>query len=205
MTPKRLVLASASPRRSQLLSQAGFIFDVIPADADETLPDGLPPAEAAIEVSRRKALAIAGGMRSAVILAADTIVVAPGGKILGKPGDESDARRMLRELSGSTHVVITGVFAIDCDTARTVGCAVATTVVFGKMTDAEIDAYVASGEALGKAGAYAIQETGDRFVRRVEGSFTNIVGLPMEKVAEILTGFGITQVPAWRGATGEYR
>ena len=196
MTPKRLILASASPRRSQLLSQAGFIFDVVPSDADETLPDGLPPAEAAVEVARRKALAVAGGIRSAVILAADTIVVAPGGKILGKPDDEADARRMLRELSDSTHVVITGVFAVDCDTARTVGRAVATTVVFGKMTDAEIYAYVAGGEALGKAGAYAIQETGDRFVRRIEGSFTNVVGLPMETVTEMLTGFGITPAPA---------
>ena len=196
MTPKRLILASASPRRSQLLSQAGFIFDVVHSDADETLPDGLPPAEAAVEVARRKALAVAGGIRSAVILAADTIVVAPGGKVLGKPDDEADARRMLRELSDSTHVVITGVFAVDCDTARTIGHAVATTVVFGKMTDAEIDAYVAGGEALGKAGAYAIQESGDRFVRRIEGCFTNVVGLPMETVTEMLTGFGITPAPA---------
>ena len=191
MTQRRLVLASASPRRRQLLEEAGFTFDVAPADVDETLPDGLPPGEGAVEVARRKAEAAARGLRAAVVLAADTIVVAPGMRVFGKPADEDDARRMLRELSGSTHVVITGVAIMDSDTGRRLSRAVSTEVVFGRMSDADIDEYVGSGEALGKAGSYAIQETGDRFVQRVNGSLTNVVGLPMEAVVGMLERFGI--------------
>jgi len=192
MMPKRLVLASSSPRRRQLLSEAGFAFEVAVSGAEETPPDALAGEEAAVEIARRKAAAVAKGLSGAVVLAADTIVIAPGSRILGKPADRADARRMLRELSGSTHVVITGVAIIDCDTGRERSEAVATEVVFGEMTDSEINAYVDSGEALGKAGAYAIQETGDRFVRRVNGSLTNVVGLPMEAVTRMLEDFGIT-------------
>lgn len=188
---RALVLASASPRRQSLLAEAGYRFEVVPADVDESLPAGLTPADAAVAIALRKAEAVARLRPGEVVLGADTIVVAPGPKILGKPADEADARKMLRELSGSTHVVITGVGIIDAGSGRRVSLAVATTVVFGRMTDAEIDAYVASGEALGKAGAYAIQETGDRFVKAVDGSFTNIVGLPMEAVSEMLAGLGV--------------
>jgi septum formation protein len=186
---RRLVLASSSPRRRTLLAEAGYTFDVVPAEADETLPDGLTPEAAAVEVARRKAVAVAANVTSAVILAADTIVVTPAGAVVGKPVDEPDARRMLAELSDSTHRVITGVYIIDTETGQAEGRAVSTTVVFGRMTQSEIYAYVASGEAMGKAGAYAIQETGDRFVKRTDGSFTNIVGLPMEAVEEMLSGF----------------
>jgi len=193
---KKLVLASASPRRKSLLAEAGYRFETIASEVDETLPGGLSPEDAAVEVARRKALAVVARARDSVILAADTIVVTPSGEIAGKPLDAADARRMLRALSGSTHVVITGVFLIDASTGRTASQAVSTRVVFGKMTGAEIDAYVDSGEALGKAGAYAIQETGDRFVRRVDGSFTNVVGLPMEVVSRMLKSM---HVPASAG------
>lgn len=188
---RAFILASASPRRQSLLSDAGYRFDVVPAEADESLPAGVPPADAAVEIALRKAAAVARLHPGSLVLGADTIVVAPGSKVLGKPLDENDARKMLRELSGSTHVVITGVAIIDSGTGRRVLRAVSTSVVFGRMTAADIDAYVASGEALGKAGAYAIQETGDRFVKSVDGSFTNVVGLPMEAIAEMLADFGI--------------
>jgi septum formation protein len=168
------------------MAEAGCSFEVVSPEVDETLPRGMAPGDAAVEVARRKAAAVALLRPGSVVIAADTIVVAPGGKVLGKPADAADARRMLGELSGSTHVVITGVAIIDAASGVSLSRAVSTRVVFGRMTAAEIDEYVASGEALGKAGAYAIQETGDRFVQRVEGSFTNVVGLPMEAVAEML-------------------
>jgi len=117
--------------------------------------------------------------------------VTPSGEIVGKPVDAADARRMLRRLSGTTHVVVTGIFVTDAQTGAALSRAVATRVFFARMTDAEIDAYVESGEALGKAGAYAIQETGDRFVTRIEGSYTNVVGLPMEAVRETLAELGV--------------
>lgn len=191
MTRRRLILASASPRRRSLLSEAGYRFEVVSPDVDETMPPGMPPAEAAVEVARRKARAVALSAADALILAADTIVVTPAGEVLGKPADEADARAILGRLSGTTHTVITGVYIIDTATGRAAGRAVETRVAFGGMTAAEIDAYVASGEAMGKAGAYAIQETGDRFVREVMGSFSNVVGLPMEAVEEMLGQFDL--------------
>jgi len=188
--PERsLILASASPRRNDLLAEAGYVFEVAPADVDESLPGGMPPEDAAVEVARRKALAVAAA--GSVVLAADTIVVTPSGEIVGKPVDAADARRMLRRLSGTTHVVVTGILVTDAQTGAALSRAVATRVFFARMTDAEIDAYVESGEALGKAGAYAIQETGDRFVTRIEGSYTNVVGLPMEAVRETLAELGV--------------
>jgi len=183
---ERLVVASASPRRRDLLVAAGHRFRVRPADVDETPPSGLPPAEAAVEVARRKALAVAPGAGGSVVLAADTIVVTPRGEVLGKPDNPDHARRMLRRLSGTRHCVVTGVFIIDTATGAQVSRAVTTGIVFGAMSDEEIDRYVDSGEAMGKAGAYAIQETGDRFVRQVQGSFSNVVGLPMEALEEML-------------------
>ncbi len=188
---KRLVLASGSPRRRELLAEAGWAFDVVVPDVDETLPEGVGPEAAAVAIARRKADAAAALAGDGIVIGADTIVVTPAGEVLGKPADEADARRMLGELSGSTHRVITGVAIVDTATGARVERAVSTVIVFGKMCAAEIDAYVASGEALGKAGAYAIQETGDRFVERVEGSFTNVVGLPMEAVARMLREMGV--------------
>lgn len=183
---ERLVLASASPRRRDLLAAAGYRFRVHPADVDETLSADLPPADAAVEVARRKALAAAPRAGGSVVLAADTIVVTPKGEILGKPEDPDHARRMLRRLAGTRHCVITGVFIIDTATGAQVSEAVTTGILFGVMSDEEIDRYVDSGEAMGKAGAYAIQETGDRFVRRLQGSFSNVVGLPMEALEGML-------------------
>lgn len=190
-----LVLASASPRRRELLTQLGIAFRVQAADVDETPPPRATPDEAAREIAKRKALAVLANARAATVLAADTIVVAADGEFLGKPADAADARRILGKLSGTTHRVVTGVCL-----ARAGGdphCASeSTSVTMRALTAAEIDAYVASGESEDKAGAYAIQETGDRFVTRVEGSWTNVVGLPMETVVRMLRAAGI-ETRAW--------
>lgn len=183
---ERLVLASASPRRKALMEEAGLAFEVALPHADETLPEGAPPEEAAVEIARRKVLCVADDFPEAVIIGADTIVVTAGGRVLGKPRDGDDARKMLAGLSETTHKVITGVYIMAAATGASLGRAVTTEIVFDKMSAEEIDQYVRSGEAMGKAGAYAIQETGDAFVREVRGSFTNVVGLPMEALVEML-------------------
>jgi septum formation protein len=185
-TERRLVLASASPRRRALLESAGYVFDILSVDVDEGIPPGMDPAEGAVQVARRKAEAAALRTGDALVIAADTIVVTPRGEILGKPRDPAHARAMLADLSGTTHTVITGVFVRDTRNGASRGRAVMTEVVFGRMSPEEIEEYVTSGEAMGKAGAYAIQETGDRFVTELRGSFTNVVGLPMETVEELL-------------------
>jgi septum formation protein len=185
-----LVLASASPRRRELLAGLVDEFRVTPADVDETPRVGLSPEDAAVDIARRKALAVAAATDEPV-LAADTIVVAADGELLGKPTDAADARRILGKLSGTTHRVITGV-CLATERGRRLRLESATTgVTMRPLAAAEIDAYVASGESFDKAGAYAIQETGDRFVVRVDGSRTNVVGLPVELVARLLVDVGV--------------
>ena len=180
----QLVLASASPRRAELLRTAGFSFDVRPADVDETPRPGELPAAYALRVARDKALTAAGRAGAeACILAADTVVVV-GSEILGKPSDDSDARRMLSMLSGTIHEVLTAV-VVRYDGAEASEVA-STRVCFLPLTDVEIDWYVGSGEPDGKAGAYAIQGLGSRFVDWIEGSWSNVVGLPVATVYRML-------------------
>ena len=183
----QLVLASASPRRAELLRAAGFLFDVRPADVDETPRPAEPPATYALRVARDKAIAAAGRIDGADvwILAADTVVVVDG-QVLGKPADHSDARRMLSMLSGVVHEVLTAVVVRRgvVETSEVVS----TRVRFAALTPAEIDWYVASGEPDGKAGGYAIQGLGSRFVDRIEGSWSNVVGLPVATVYRMLAG-----------------
>lgn len=168
------------------MREAGYAFEVKAADVDETPPEGKAPEDAAVEVARRKAEAVAKLEAGKVVVGADTIVVSAAGRVLGKPDDDRHAREMLGELSGTAHTVITGVYIVDTLTGMEVGRAVSTGIVFAEMSEADIHEYVSSGEATGKAGAYAIQETADRFVRDVRGSFTNVVGLPMEALGEML-------------------
>ena len=190
-----LVLASASPRRRDLLASLGTEVRGVPTGADERPPPDFAPHFAAQEIARRKARAAAASTDETV-LAADTIVVAAAGELLGKPVDAADARRMLRKLSGTTHRVITGVCVATERGARTASAADTTSVTMRPLSEAEIDAYVASGESFDKAGAYAIQESGDRFVVRVEGSWTNVVGLPLELVSRMLRDAGVATRPA---------
>ena len=185
-----LILASTSPRRRKLLEELGRPFRVIPPPtADETLPEEASAPQAAKELARRKARSVAAGLASGWVLAADTLV-SVGGKIIGKPRDRSDAIKMLRKLSQQPHEVITGACLIDLESGRELLASDATTVTMRPMTEAEIEAYVDSGEAMGKAGAYALQETGDRFVKNIEGSMSNVVGLPLELVRGMMHDMG---------------
>ncbi len=185
-----LVLASASPRRRELLATICSEFRVAPAHVDETPTPGASPEDAARDIASRKCLAAARTTDDPV-LGADTIVVAADGEFLGKPRDAADARRMLRKLSGTTHRVVTGVCVATSRGARVRTSAESTSVTMRPLAESEIDAYVASGESYDKAGAYAIQETGDRFVTRVEGDRANVVGLPVAMVARMLRDAGV--------------
>lgn len=181
----RLILASASPRRAELLTTAGFAFDVIPADVDETPLDGERPDVYTARVAREKArrvLSAADG-RDTAVLGADTEVVISG-RILGKPADGQQAGEMLRRLSGEVHDVLTAVVLLAGE--REWSDVVTTRVRFLPLTAAEIDWYVSSREPMGKAGAYAIQGLGARFIDRIEGSWSNVVGLPLHTVHRLL-------------------
>jgi len=176
-----LILASASPRRSVLLEQAGIAFRVVVPEVEEVWGDD--PHAVAVENARRKALAVDGE----VVLGADT-VVATDDVVLGKPRDENDARTMLRCLAGTTHRVVTGVALVARGSVFT--DSVETRVTMRPLSEEEIDDYVASGEACGKAGAYAIQETADRFVVALDGPYDNVVGLPVDAVRALLGKVG---------------
>ena len=178
-----LVLASASPRRRELLDAAGIRFDVDPADVAEHPAAGEAPDVYIERVTRAKAAVVARRHPGAVVLAADTEVVVDG-VVLGKPRDASDAAAMLARLSGRSHEVWTGV-AVSRDEQTTYALE-RTTVWFRPLTAADIRWYVESGEPMGKAGAYAIQGLGSRFIPRIEGSWSNVVGLPVATVLHLL-------------------
>jgi septum formation protein len=183
IAPVRLVLASASPRRSELLRAAGLAFDVVPADVDETALEGETPEAHVLRLARVKAERVAAGRPADVVLGADT-VVAIDGLILGKPGDEADATAMLRRLSGRTHEVVTGVAVV-------AGAGMATSVDrtlvhFAQLSEEDLAWYVRSGEPLDKAGAYGIQGRASRFVDRIDGSYSNVVGLPVRLAVRLL-------------------
>ena len=177
----RLVLASASPRRRELLQQLGVPFEVIPAAAEEIAPKHLSPHEVCQVNAHRKARAVSRQHPDALVIGADT-VVALGLTIFGKPKDAEDAQKMLRALAGKTHQVITGIALMHLAARRERLFAVSTTVVFRKLTAAQIGEYVAKVHTLDKAGAYAIQEHGEMIVEKVNGSFFNVVGLPLERL-----------------------
>jgi septum formation protein len=188
-----LVLASASPRRRELLTQAGFPFEVQPAHIPEDPLPGEDPIAYATRLAREKAQAVfeqltADGRDAAdlAVLGADTTVTLDN-HILGKPEDAADAARMLRMLSGRTHRVITGVAVVTAK--RTEAAAEVTAVKFLALSDEEIAAYIATGEPMDKAGAYAIQGRAARWIPRVEGCYFNVVGLPISLVATLLEGF----------------
>ncbi|HKW97309.1 MAG TPA: Maf family protein [Bryobacteraceae bacterium] len=180
-----LVLASQSPRRSEILRQAGISFIVKPAGVDESVHPGEKPEAYVMRVARAKATAVETGAED-IVLGADTVVIV-GNEMLGKPRDAADAARMLARLAGREHQVITGI-CLRRNTASREDRAI-TRVWFRKITPAEISSYVASGEPLDKAGAYAIQGLAAKFVERIEGSYTNVVGLPIELVRQHLREF----------------
>jgi septum formation protein len=188
----RLVLASASPRRAELLQTAGIAFDVIPADIDEGMLRGEPAEEYVRRVARQKAEATARLAPARVVLGADTIVVVDDA-VMGKPVDNADARRMLTALSGRTHTVLTAVCLVNpvAPVEQVRSCVARTQVDFVPLSEAEITWYVASGEPADKAGAYAIQGLASRFVSGIQGSYSNVVGLPVSLVYELCREAGL--------------
>jgi septum formation protein len=197
--PPALRLASASPRRRQLLELIGVPHVVTPADIDETPFPGEEPDDYVCRLAREKSATIWSSQKDLPVLAADTTVVIDG-EILGKPESEADALRMLKMLSGREHFVFTGV-AIQCARGPRVSLS-KSSVTFSLLHDAEIRAYWASGEPAGKAGAYAIQGFGGAFISNLAGSHTGVMGLPLYETAVLLRHAG---VPVWNGAWTESR
>ena len=182
-----LILASASPRRAELLAAAGFRFEVVPQELDETPRNGESPEAYVLRLACEKVRS-ACRKTGSIIVGADTVVVVEG-EVLGKPRDDADAARMLKRLSGRSHEVLTGV-AVGGD--RVLSEVARTTVRFLPLEADEIAWYVASGEPRDKAGAYAIQGLASRFVERIDGSYSNVVGLPVALVYRLLRQLGVT-------------
>jgi septum formation protein len=185
-----LILASQSPRRKYLLEQAGLAFRVIPSRFDESQVAPAPPAEYVRRLAEAKARDVARAHNTSWVLGADTIV-AVDARLLGKPDSTREARDMLQRLSGKTHQVYTGYCLMQRATSRLFADAVCTDVTFKTLSDREIEWYVRTGEPFDKAGAYAIQGMGTFLVRRISGSYTNVVGLPVCEIVEILIREGV--------------
>ena len=183
--PESIVLASASPRRTELMALAGIEFTVVPADICEDVLPGEVPADHVMRLSREKADAVAATHDGRFFIGADTVVVLDGA-ILGKPTDGADALRMLSGLSGRNHEVITGFTVFDKTNDIHISRSVSTEVTFKKLEEREIAAYIATGCPMDKAGAYAIQGGAVHFVRSISGSYTNVIGLPMTELYEAL-------------------
>ncbi len=181
----KIILASNSPRRRSLLERAGLRFAVIPSRIPEGDPRDIPPERYVRELAKAKALDVARSHPDSWVIGADTVVVVDGA-VLGKPASKEDARRMLHRLSGRTHEVWTGFCICRRADGRLFADTVRTFVQFKDLAPAEIDWYIGTGEPFDKAGAYAIQGIGTFLVRRIEGSYTNVVGLPVCEVIEIL-------------------
>ena len=183
-----LVLASASPRRRELLAHLGLPFEIVRPEVDESLRAGEGPAEAVARLACEKAREGRRAHPAALVVAADTLVSLPGGEIFGKPRDAADAKRMLRALSGRAHEVRTGVCVAGPAGERS--AVVTTEVRFRPLGDAEIGWYVGTGEPLDKAGAYAVQGKAAAFVAAIDGSWSNVVGLPLAELTVLLEGMG---------------
>ena len=184
----RLVLASASPRRRQLLAEHGYDFTVAPADVEEIAPPHFTPREVVIWNARSKAHAIARERPDEIVLGVDTLV-AFDGRIFGKPRDMGEAFAMVSELNGRSHEVFSGVCLARGVMREEHTFAEVTRVHFRQLTDAQLHAYLARIGPLDKAGAYAAQDDRGELIARVEGSFTNVIGLPMEALAEAMRAF----------------
>lgn len=184
-----LVLASASPRRAEILRSVGWRFEAVAADIDETMREGEGAEEYVRRLAREKAERVASQRLFGLVVGADTTVVAPDGSVLGKPRDADDALRMLRLLSERWHEVLTGVALVRAESGRAVVECARTRVRFAAVSDEEAEAYVRTGEPLDKAGAYAIQGRAALFVEAIEGDYWNVVGLPVRLVYELARRF----------------
>lgn len=189
----KLILASASPRRAEILLNAGFTFDIFPADVDETILRDERAEDYVRRLAEEKARVAMEHLTPhtvpAIVIGADTTVVAAD-QILGKPTDNEDARRMLRLLSGQTHEVLTGLSVTRAADNRAASHVETTRVSFASLPEPEIEDYLASGEPFDKAGAYGIQGIGGRYVTRIEGCYFNVMGLPLSRLWSMLRDFG---------------
>ena len=181
----KLILASSSERRRELLLWLTVPFEVVVSELDESQIQADDPGSLVSRLALEKAKAVAKDLNDGLVIGADTIVYI-GGEIIGKPKDEKDAVRILRKLSGNTHWVYTGVAVVDASSGKNSVDVEKTAVTFREIPEGEIQAYVDSGEPLDKAGGYAIQMGAAGFVEKVEGSYTNVVGLPLLTLAELL-------------------
>ncbi|TCI53706.1 septum formation inhibitor Maf [Exiguobacterium sp. SH1S21] len=188
-TQKRVILASMSPRRTELLKQAGILHEVIPSNVIEGTDGREHPDEYVGRLAREKAMDVARDNRDAIVIGSDTVVVLDG-TILEKPNDRDDARRMLKHLSGTTHEVLTGVSIIGPD--RHDLFVTTTHVTFIDIPESWLDGYLDSSEPYDKAGAYGIQGSGGLFVERLEGDYYNVVGLPLRPLVETLERHGVS-------------
>jgi len=198
---RRVVLASESPRRAELLRQMGLSFEVQPSSVDESLVNGSSPAEFVREAAMRKATHVAHLVDDAIVIGADTVVVLDE-HLLGKPTDAAHAASMIRMLRGRSHSVVTGIAVVEANggtLGRSVSDHVETVVHFRPLTEREVEAYVASGEPMGKAGAYAIQGLGSMLIEGIEGDYFNVVGLPVCRLAQVLARFGVHPLEAASG------
>jgi septum formation protein len=188
-----IILASASPRRTELMALAGIEFSVLPADINEEALPGERPSDHVMRLSREKADAVAGTTDGRFFIGADTVVVLDD-RIMGKPVDEAEAFRMLSALSGRDHEVVTGFSVFDKISGIHLTRCVRTEVTFKELSEQEIRAYIASGCPMDKAGAYAMQGGAVHFIRSICGSYTNVIGLPMTELYETLCQLGALDV-----------
>ncbi|MEW6661366.1 MAG: Maf family protein [Bacillota bacterium] len=188
----RLILASASPRREQLLRQIGLNFEVIPSQVDETVPAEMSENHGILVqgLALKKAASVARHLSNGLVIGADTIVVR-NRDILGKPTSRAEAVEMLERLSGQSHHVFTGIALVDAASGRCRKAFQQTEVFFRQLSLAEIEAYVNTGEPMDKAGAYGIQGMGSLLIEKISGCYYNVVGLPLTKLAELLKEFGL--------------
>jgi nucleoside triphosphate pyrophosphatase len=189
----KIILASSSPRRAEILREAGIAFEIRAAEIDETALRGETALEMVARLAEAKARAaavqIGASMRDCIFVGADTTVEL-GGEILGKPSDSGNARKMLASLSGRTHQVLTGIFLLRLPGNATRAAVEKSAVTFAPLSETEIDTYVTSGEPLGKAGAYAIQGLAGKHIPRIEGCYFNVVGLPLARLYALLGELG---------------
>ena len=185
---RRLILASASPRRRELLQKLDIRFEIRPAFVDESMLPGEDASTYPLRTAVKKAMAVAeqiGKEEKALIVAADTVVVIDD-DILGKPADAAEAKAMICRLAGREHIVITGLGLVDTLSGRTLSAAEQTIVYFNALSEEQIDAYIATGEPRDKAGAYGIQGKGSLLVRKIDGDFYNVMGLPLSRLDRVL-------------------
>ncbi|MBI4620743.1 MAG: septum formation inhibitor Maf [Desulfobacterales bacterium] len=185
----KLILASSSPRRKELLKQIGLRFAVVPSGVEEKIKDGECPVDHVLRLAEEKALDVAKDLKDSWVIAADTIVLV-NGEILGKPAGKQDAYQMLLKLSGKEHRVITGFCILNTGNGETIKESVETTVTFKELTEEEIRGYIKTEEPFDKAGGYAIQGKGSFMIREIKGSYTNVIGLPICEVVEALERVG---------------